>query len=111
MISHQASKFCLPRFNKDPQVTMSSGTPIPKNDRPLSIRIADAIPNAILTKTGARAFGRACLKIVLIEENPRLSFQQRSLGISIPMAALLQRCGRCSFRAPQTHFLEASQTK
>ena len=70
IISHHASILPLPRFNKDPQVTTSSGTPIPRKERPLSIRIADAIPKAILTNTGARAFGRACLKIVLTEENP-----------------------------------------
>ena len=43
---------------------------IPKIDNPRSIRIADAIPKAILTKTGARALGSACLKIVLALENP-----------------------------------------
>ena len=53
----------------DPQVTISAGTPIPRNERLLSIKIADAIPNAILTKTGANALGRACLNIVLAEEN------------------------------------------
>ena len=37
---------------------------------PLSIKIADAIPNAILTKTGARALGKACLNIVLALEKP-----------------------------------------
>ena len=35
-----------------------------------SIKIADAIPKAILTKTGASAFGRACLNIVLALEKP-----------------------------------------
>ena len=40
--------------------------------RPLSINIAEAIPNAILTKTGANALGRACLNIVLeLEEKPK----------------------------------------
>ena len=47
---------------------MSSGTPIPKKDKPLSIKIAEAIPKAILTNTGAKAFGNACLNIVLTEE-------------------------------------------
>ena len=70
IINHHASWYCLPRFNKLPHVTTSSGTPIPKNERPLSINIADAIPNAMLTKTGAREFGSACLNIVLVEENP-----------------------------------------
>ena len=44
---------------------------MPRNDNPLSIKIADAIPKAILTKTGAKAFGNACLKIVLMLEYPR----------------------------------------
>ena len=43
---------------------------MPKKDNPLSIKIAEAIPNAILTKTGANAFGNACLKIVLALEKP-----------------------------------------
>ena len=34
------------------------------------MRIAEAIPNAILTNTGANAFGSACFKIVLADENP-----------------------------------------
>ena len=71
IISHQEEVSCLPSPNNDPQVITSSGTPIPRKDKPLSINIAEAIPNAILTNTGARAFGRACLKIVLKEENPR----------------------------------------
>ena len=45
---------------------MSSGIPIPRKDNPLSIKIADAIPKAILINTGASAFGNACLKIVLL---------------------------------------------
>ena len=70
IINHHASRFCLPKFSSDPHVTISSGTPIPKKDNPLSIKIAEAIPNAILTKTGANAFGNACLKIVLALEKP-----------------------------------------
>ena len=46
-------------------MTISSGTPIPKNERELSIRIAEAIPKAIETNTGANAFGKACLTIAL----------------------------------------------
>ena len=37
---------------------------MPKKERPASIRIAEAIPNAMLTNTGANALGRACWKIV-----------------------------------------------
>ena len=70
IISHQEAESCLPPDNKDPQVTTSSGTPIPRKESPLSINIAEAIPNAILTNTGARALGKACLNIVLIDENP-----------------------------------------
>ena len=70
IISHQEAESCLPPDNKDPHVTTSSGTPIPKKESPLSINIAEAIPNAILTNTGARALGKACLNIVLIDENP-----------------------------------------
>ena len=44
---------------------MSVGTPIPKNESPLSIKIAEAIPKAILTNTGANALGSACLKMIL----------------------------------------------
>ena len=63
--NHQASNSCLPRFNKDPQVTTSSGTPIPRNERELSISIAEATPKAIETNTGAKAFGKACFAIAL----------------------------------------------
>ena len=73
IINHHASRFCLPKFRREPHVTKSSGTPIPRNDSPLSTKIADAIPNAILTKTGAKAFGKACLKIVLEDEYPNAS--------------------------------------
>ena len=69
-MSHQASKFCLPRLRSEPQVTISVGTPIPRNDSPLSIKIAEAIPNAILTNTGANELGNACLNIVLTDEKP-----------------------------------------
>ena len=71
IISHHASKFCLPKFKRDPHVTISVGTPIPRKESPLSIKIAEAIPKAILTKTGANAFGSACLNIVRVEEYPR----------------------------------------
>ena len=46
-INHHASRFCLPKLSNDPQVTTSSGTPIPRKESPLSIKIADAIPKAI----------------------------------------------------------------
>ena len=55
--NHHASNSCRPKFNKEPQVTTSSGTPIPRNDNELSMRIAEATPKAIDTKTGAKAFG------------------------------------------------------
>ena len=39
--NHHASNSCLPKFSREPQVTTSSGTPIPKNESELSISIAD----------------------------------------------------------------------
>lgn len=69
-IIHQASGSILPVFNMEPQVTVSAGTPIFKKDSPLSINMAEAIPKAMVTKTGAKALGKACLKIILRLENP-----------------------------------------
>jgi hypothetical protein len=63
-INHHASGSVLPIFNIEPQVTVSAGTPIFKNDSPLSIKMAEAIPNAMVTKTGAIELGKACLKII-----------------------------------------------
>ena len=65
MTNHHASNSCRPKFNKDPQVTTSSGTPIPKKDRELSISIAEATPKAMETNTGAKAFGKACFATAL----------------------------------------------
>ena len=39
----------------------------------MTINIAPAIPKAIETNTGAREFGKACLKIVLTDEKPSAS--------------------------------------
>ncbi len=56
--------------NKLPHVTSSGGTPIPKKDKPDSVRIAPAIPNATVINTEVKAFGRACLNIMRTSEKP-----------------------------------------
>ena len=69
--SHQALNFSLPSLTREPQVTRSGGTPMPRKDKLDSIKMADAIPNAMETKAGAIPFGRACLTMIFNSEKPR----------------------------------------
>ena len=62
--NHQALNCSLPAFNNEPQVTVEGGTPTPKKDKDDSIKMADATQNAIATKAGASALGKACLNII-----------------------------------------------
>ena len=71
MTSQGASKLFFPALNKEPQVTDSGGTPIPKKERADSTNMADAIPKAIETKAGAIPFTSAWLKIIHLSENPK----------------------------------------
>ena len=47
----------------DPQDT-AEAEPKPKKLNPDSVKIAEATPNAAITKTGAIAFGRTCTKMI-----------------------------------------------
>src|SRR5579864_7629871 len=69
--SHHA--LILPRASLRtlPQVTIVGGTPNPRKERAASVRIAPAIPNADVTRTGAREFGRTCRKMTRRFDNPR----------------------------------------
>jgi hypothetical protein len=69
--SHQA--YVAPRATDsiDPQLTVVADTPKPRKLKLDSINIAEAIPNAALTITGAIALGSTCLNMVLMFEYPR----------------------------------------
>jgi hypothetical protein len=70
--SHHAKVFVRASARIEPQVTRCAGTPMPRNERPDSARIADATPNDIATRTGASAFGRMCRAITRRSDPPRL---------------------------------------
>lgn len=68
--NHQALNCSLPALSNEPQVTVVGGTPTPKKDKEDSIKMADATPNAMATKAGAKALGKACLNIIRNSLNP-----------------------------------------
>ncbi len=68
--NHQALNCSRPELNKEPQVTALGGTPIPRNDKEDSIKIAEATPKAMAINAGAIPFGKACLKIIRNSLNP-----------------------------------------
>ena len=53
----------LPAVRMFPHEGVGGCTPRPRNERPLSVRIAPATPSTAATSTGAIAFGRMCRKI------------------------------------------------
>lgn len=62
--SHQALNCSRAPANKDPQVTMSTGNPNPKNESDDSVRIAEAMQATNATDITGRAFGNACLNMM-----------------------------------------------
>jgi hypothetical protein len=66
MANHHAETSLLEADNKLPHVTSSGATPIPKNERLDSVRIAPATPKAIVINTEVKEFGIACLKLLLL---------------------------------------------
>ena len=68
--SHQAEKLVLALLNILPQLSSSGEVPIPKKDRDASRSIAEAIPKAMVIKTGVMALGMACLQIILDSLKP-----------------------------------------
>ena len=68
--NHQASNCSRAPANNDPQVTMSTGTPNPKNEREDSVRMADAMQAINDTDITGKAFGNACLNKILHGEAP-----------------------------------------
>src|SRR5882757_3247802 len=69
--SHQALMLLRASLSTLPQVTIVGGTPKPRKERLASVRIAEAIPNAEVTSTGASEFGRTCLNITRLFDKPR----------------------------------------
>ena len=70
MANHQALILFLDKLNMLPQVTSLGDTPIPRNDRNASIRIAAAIPKAIVISTGVNELGIACRNNILVSLKP-----------------------------------------
>ena len=57
--SHQALNCSRAPDNKEPQVTVSTGTPTPRKDRADSVMIADDMQATKVTAIIGKAFGRA----------------------------------------------------
>ena len=62
--NHHIERLLLASLSSAPQLAFGGGEPKPRNERELSIKIADAIPNVMGTSTGARALGRICRSII-----------------------------------------------
>lgn len=62
--SHHASNCSRAPANKDPHVTISTGTPKPKKESEDSVRIADAVQATKATEITGKAFGKACLNMM-----------------------------------------------
>ncbi len=72
-VSHHASKiYSLPFVRMFPQLGFGGCTPNPRKLRPASRSTAVASPIVAVTKTGARALGRICRKMILRLPAPRL---------------------------------------
>ena len=70
MASHQAVGLERAADKRAPQVSVSAGTPIPKNEREASVNMALAIPKAIAISTGDNALGMAWRNMVRVSEYP-----------------------------------------
>lgn len=58
--NHHALNCSRAPDSKEPQVTVSTGTPTPKNERADSVMIADDIQATKVTAMIGKAFGSAC---------------------------------------------------
>ena len=56
--SHHIERLLRASFRIEPQLADGGGGPNPRNESELSVRIAEAMPNVIGTRIGARALGR-----------------------------------------------------
>ena len=57
-ISHPICKLERPAFSIDPQLGLGGGVPKPRKLKPLSMRIAAAMPKVMGTRMGASELGR-----------------------------------------------------
>ncbi len=62
--SHHASNCSRAPANNEPHVTISTGTPNPKNESDDSVSMADAVQATKATEITGRAFGNACLNMM-----------------------------------------------